>query len=114
MALLGGGTALALAAVAPALLAPFPFLAPLALVIGNYARKAAALLLAGYVAFAIGFFMGRREVRAEWKLANDTAAIAYAERDAENFLKTRADADALEAQIEQGRPGCASQKHRSR
>lgn len=83
-ALFGGGLALAAAS-----LLPIPWLAPLA-------RKLGVVLLALYAAFAIGMFSGRREIRAEWQAANDMIEIVYAERDAENFNKTRALADQLE------------------
>lgn len=94
--LLGGGLALSAAAALPLLVPLLPILAPLALWIAPIARKAATYLLVIYAIYALGLFLGRREVRAEWKAQNEMVAIAYAERDAENYLQTKALADALD------------------
>jgi len=93
-----GGTAVlgAAGAIALCALSPIPWLA-------KPARKAAIVLGLAYAIFAYGSISSANRVRAEWKAANDMIEFVYAERDADNFLKTRAIAEALDAQIENNR-----------
>lgn len=69
----------------------------------RWAITVAAGFLLVYFVHIHGDNQGAARKQAEWDEANRTAAIAYAERDAENFNKTKALADGFEAQIAQER-----------
>jgi hypothetical protein len=86
----------AAAAAAVAALVPIPF-------VRRWATVAAVACLLVYFVGIYNYNLGADTVRAEWQAQNEMVAIAYAERDAENFLKTQALADALDEHIARDR-----------